>query len=165
MACAPSEDSDQPVHLPSPIEPSLSAWRKFGSLATHWSHSEDWSDGADLGWSESSLGAQAFCWFCHEAAQLFHCSVKGLLKANEFWKDADIKIEKNTVEKFSLSLLICSSTNMLMNEPCWEKPVFAICRQQRHRSACTSTQSDQCLCSRYKYSIIPNLSKSKISRL
>ena len=22
------------------------------------------------GWSESSLGAQSFCWFCHEAAQL-----------------------------------------------------------------------------------------------
>ena len=26
------------------------------------------------------------------------------------------------------------------------KPVFAICKQQRHRSACTSAQSDQCLC-------------------
>ena len=26
---------------------SLSAWRKFGSLATHWAHSEDWSDWAD----------------------------------------------------------------------------------------------------------------------
>ena len=28
-------------------ESSLSAWRKLGSLATHWAHSEDWSDGAD----------------------------------------------------------------------------------------------------------------------
>ena len=26
------------------------------------------------------------------------------------------------------------------------KPVYAICEQQRHRSACTSTQSDQRLC-------------------
>ena len=26
---------------------SLSAWRKLGSLATHWAHSEDWSDWAD----------------------------------------------------------------------------------------------------------------------
>ena len=25
------------------------------------------------------------------------------------------------------------------------KPVFAICEQQRHRSACASAQSDQCL--------------------
>ena len=28
-------------------ESSLSAWRKIGSLATHWAHSEDWSDWAD----------------------------------------------------------------------------------------------------------------------
>ena len=41
MACAPSEDSDQPGHLPSLIRVLLSAWRKLGSLATHWAHSED----------------------------------------------------------------------------------------------------------------------------
>ena len=44
-------------------ESSLSAWRKLRSLATHWAHSEDWSDWARLGgcpgWSESSLGAHA----------------------------------------------------------------------------------------------------------
>ena len=28
-------------------ESSLSAWRKLGSLATHWMHSEDWSDSGD----------------------------------------------------------------------------------------------------------------------
>ena len=28
-------------------ESSLSAWRKHGFLATHWAHSEDWSDWAD----------------------------------------------------------------------------------------------------------------------
>ena len=28
-------------------ESSLSAWRKLGSSATHWAHSEDWSDWAD----------------------------------------------------------------------------------------------------------------------
>ena len=27
---------------------SLSAWRKLGSLATHWVHSEDWSDWPDV---------------------------------------------------------------------------------------------------------------------
>ena len=39
--CAPSKDSDQPWHPPSLISSSLSAWRKLGSLATHWTHSED----------------------------------------------------------------------------------------------------------------------------
>ena len=45
--CAPSEHSDQPGHRPSWSESSLSTWRKIGSLATHWVHSEDWSDWAD----------------------------------------------------------------------------------------------------------------------
>ena len=40
--CAPSEDSDQPGLGIRPVwsESSLSAWRKVGSLATHWMHSE-----------------------------------------------------------------------------------------------------------------------------
>ena len=42
-------------------ESSLSAWRNFGSLATHWAHSED-SDPRCPGWSESSLGKHSFCW-------------------------------------------------------------------------------------------------------
>ena len=52
-------------------ESSLSAWIKLGTLATHWAHSED-SDqtGGCPAWSESSLGAQSFCWFCHEAANV-----------------------------------------------------------------------------------------------
>ena len=46
--CAPSEDSDQPQGIrPVWSESSLSAWRKLGSLATHWVQSEDWSDWAD----------------------------------------------------------------------------------------------------------------------
>ena len=40
------------------------------------------------------------------------------------------------------------------------KPVFAICEQERHRSAYASTQSDQCL-----DSIIRLVSKSEISSL
>ena len=58
-------------------ESLLSAWRTLGFLATHWVHSKD-SDQtghqADLslrsGWAESSLGAQSFCWFCHDGAQI-----------------------------------------------------------------------------------------------
>ena len=50
-------------------ESSLSAWRKLGFLATHWAHSEDWSDWADaqanlsLRWAHMPL-----CWFCHAFA-------------------------------------------------------------------------------------------------
>ena len=50
MACEPSEDSGQPGHPHSLIsfgQPSLSAWRKLGSLATHWAHREDGSDWVD----------------------------------------------------------------------------------------------------------------------
>ena len=36
--CVPSEDSDR---CPVWSESSLSTWRKLGSLATHWAHSED----------------------------------------------------------------------------------------------------------------------------
>ena len=53
-------------------ESSLSTWRKLGSLATHWAHSEDWSDWAEaqadlsLRWAHMPL-----CWFCREAAQMW----------------------------------------------------------------------------------------------
>ena len=50
-------------------EASLPAWRNLGSLATHWVHSELWSDWVGCpGWSESSLGAHSFYWFCHVTA-------------------------------------------------------------------------------------------------
>ena len=52
-------------------ESSLSAWRKLGSLATHWAHSE-YSDqtGRVPRLIVSSLGAQSLCWFCHVAAHM-----------------------------------------------------------------------------------------------
>ena len=37
-------------------ESSLSAWRNLGSLATHWAHSEDWSDWVD---AQADL---SLCW-------------------------------------------------------------------------------------------------------
>ena len=47
-----SEDSDQPGH-----QSSVSAWRKLGSLATHWAQGEDRSDWADAEADLSLLGA------------------------------------------------------------------------------------------------------------
>ena len=79
-----SEDSDQPGHLPSLIR--LFTVHLMGSLgpklSSCWQRRlwSDWADAqADLslrwaGWSESSLGTQSLCWFCHVAAQIIHVS-------------------------------------------------------------------------------------------
>ena len=54
-------------------ESSLSAWRSLGP----WLPIEGTAktlirlDGCP-GWSETSLGAQSFCWFCHEAAHIWN---------------------------------------------------------------------------------------------
>ena len=45
------------------------------------------------------------------------------------------------------------------------KPVLATCKQQRHRSACASAQSDQRICFRCLDSIIPLVSISEISSI
>ena len=45
-------------------ESSLSAWRNFGFLATHWAHSED-SDQTTWIWV---IAGHIFCWFCHAVA-------------------------------------------------------------------------------------------------
>ena len=69
MTQAPSEDSDQPGHPPSlislrcPQEESLGL--ELPSERT--AKTLIWLGGYQ-GWSESSLGAQSFCWFCYEAA-------------------------------------------------------------------------------------------------
>ena len=60
---------------------SLSAWRKLGSLTTHQAHSEDSNQTVGCpGWSESSVGAHSFCWFCHVVAHFWRfwiCRWKG----------------------------------------------------------------------------------------
>ena len=69
MVCAPSEDSDQPGHPPSLI--SVFVVRSMGSWGHNVSLCGKWRLirlGGCPGWSEFSLGAQAFCWFCHVAA-------------------------------------------------------------------------------------------------
>ena len=56
---------------------SQSAWRKLGSLTTHFAQAKTLIRlGGCPGWSESSLGAQSFWWLSHEAAQIcFHYSL------------------------------------------------------------------------------------------
>ena len=64
-------------------ESLLSAWRKLGSLATHWAHCED-SDQTGgmprLIWVFA--GRTLICWFCHVAAQMFEHAVS-CTKSNE----------------------------------------------------------------------------------
>ena len=60
MACAPSEDSDQPGHPPSLIRAFTVRMKKSWFLSYPLSAQRRlWSDWAD---------AQSFCWICHEAA-------------------------------------------------------------------------------------------------
>ena len=56
---APSEDSDQSV------------WSE-SLLCAHWVAKDPSFLHADSEDSESSLGAQPFCWFCHVATQMFY---------------------------------------------------------------------------------------------
>ena len=80
MACAPSEDSDQPGHPPSLIRVFAvrmkKAWVISYPLSAQRKLWSDWADetlirlGRCPGWSESLLGIQLFCWFCHEVAHI-----------------------------------------------------------------------------------------------
>ena len=79
MACAPSEDWISLSIRPIWSESSLSAWRKLGSLPTHWAHSEDWSDRAgahadlSLRWTRSHfVGFVIRRLICMFSAAMFH---------------------------------------------------------------------------------------------
>ena len=72
MACAPSEDSDQPGHPPSLIGVFAvrmkKAWALSYPLSAQRSLWSDWVDAqADLSLRWAHM---PFCWFCHEAAHL-----------------------------------------------------------------------------------------------
>ena len=73
MACAPSEDSDQPGHTPSLTKVFAVRMKKAWVLCYPMSAERRlWSDCADaqadlsLRWTHRS-----FCWLCHEAAHIF----------------------------------------------------------------------------------------------
>ena len=55
---------------------SLSAWRKLGSLATHWAHSEDWSDWVD---AQADL---SLCWMhSHFVGFVMRRLILGILRS------------------------------------------------------------------------------------
>ena len=136
--CAPSEDSDQPGHLPSLIRvdqpghlPSLirvfavrmkKAWVLSYSLSAQRRLWSDWPDAqADLSLRWAHM---PFCWFCHKAAHMYvqvtpynHFG-KGILMSHHLFIDKCGKLPVN----YHLSQVM-------------RKPVHVICEQQRHRSA------------------------------
>ena len=64
--CAPNEDSDQRGHPPSLISVFAVRMKNPWFLSYPLSAQRSlWSD-----WSESSLGAHSFCWFCHVAVHI-----------------------------------------------------------------------------------------------
>ena len=93
--CAPSEDSDQPGHLPSLIRVFAVCMKKPWVLS--YPLSAQWrliKLGRCPGWSESSLGAHSFCWFCHLVAHMcfFVCKLyhkktlsKMSLCSDDYW--------------------------------------------------------------------------------
>ena len=71
MACAPSKDSDQPGHTPSLIRVFAVRMKKAWVLSYPLRAQQRlFRLGGCPGWSESWLGTQSFCWFCHEGAQI-----------------------------------------------------------------------------------------------
>ena len=73
VACAPSEDSDQPGHPPSLIRVFAVSMKKARVLSYPLSaQPRRWSDWATSHADLSLRWAQSFCCVCHEAAQLYY---------------------------------------------------------------------------------------------
>ena len=94
-------------------ESSLSAWKKLGSLAAQWVHSEDWSDWADAQADLSLRWAHMpFCWFCHEAAQMWSdFSIK--------WETLPVGFKTRTHHMTTVSLTIIASSSSFRYPLCY----------------------------------------------
>ena len=86
--CAPSENSDQPGHPPNLIRVFPTRMKKAWVLSYPLCTVKTLIRlGGCPGWSESSLGAHSFCWFCHIAAQFFVSENKVKFKISHFLND------------------------------------------------------------------------------
>ena len=79
MACAPCEDSDQPGQMSSLISLCYPHEESLGlKLPIECTAKTLFRLGRCPGGSESSLGSQSFCWFCHGLAHLLTCRLIAL---------------------------------------------------------------------------------------
>ena len=131
--CAPSEDSDQLGHPPSlRLRSAWASAQSYQSLCCP--HEESLGPylptertaktpirlGGCLGWSESSLGAYLFCWFCHVTAH-FDFGI-------EYKPNGRTSIYINDWKYFSLVA---------------RKPVFGLSDLDRLKSVCAVTETGQ----------------------
>ena len=117
-----------------------------------------------------------FCWFCHKAAHLFKQCRSSLLRSQKrngrlIWVSVGLLIsiplpsicmskvypgffnkwgQVPRYEAQCLQSTVFSMYNVHVHQSIWAKPwenmSYAICEQQRRRSACAPAQSDQRLC-------------------
>ena len=105
------------------------------------------------GWSESLLGAHSLCWFCHEAAPLYHCYS---LQGRGF--GANITLSHVTRKPvFGVCDLVrlkpgcwATETNEVWVLKCWIQQVLVLyypgSEQQRRWSDCADAKADLRLC-------------------
>ena len=106
MTCAPSEDRSVWASARSD-QTSLSAWRKFGSFATHWAHSED-SD--KTGWMPRLIWV-----FAGRTVILLVLSWAGSITLCLMTQHGDMTINHKSFKTFTKSdsgFLSCHSFNM-----------------------------------------------------
>ena len=130
---------NQPGHPPSLIRVFANRMKKAWSAQQRLIRL-----GGCPGWSESLLGAQSFCWFCHEAAHLLSAILYVMLLCLCTY----MMIFMNEKHKMWVSLTYGLYLNLLIwiwARP-WGNVSYVICEQQRRRSACASALSDQRLC-------------------
>ena len=127
--CTPSEDSDQPGHPPSLIRVFAVRIKKHWVLSYPMSAQRRlWPD-----WGMSRLirvfawRKGHFIWFCCAASHI------------EYFLEAS----KRPRAMHQNPVLLTNRPNM---RHVMRKAIYAKCDQQRHRSACASAQSDQCIC-------------------
>ena len=133
-------------------ESSLSAWRNIGPLTTYWAHSEDWSDWADHT-SKRLMDNRLWLYY-----KLIKITIITLCTGTPSSRRSSLIRVYIVYYTFRIFLTHYCTSHIM------RKPVFAICKQQRRRSACASmlgcTFVVSCL-----DSIIPLLATSEISRL
>ena len=152
MTCAPSEDSDQPGHPPNLISLHCALNRKLRVQCFFMRTGKTQIRlGGCPGWSESSLGAQVIllvlscCGSYYETQRnrsnviLFQYSmIRTRLAPVVFFFFFFLLLLLLLL--FSVYIIIYKMSHAMRT------PVFAICEQQKRRSACASAQSDQRLC-------------------
>ena len=122
-------------------ESLLSAWGNIGPLTCYWVHSQM---GGCPGWSESSLGTRHFAGFVMWLFKYHNTYLPNVLISSPPLSKSINGLTLQCTRIFPLSSYKTIKKRM---SHFMRNPVYAICEQQRCRSACASALSDQHFCS------------------